>query len=92
MPTHQYEPIVIGVTMSQYGYWITEISVTPWQRMAIMVCQVGITPDEAKVAALASISPALVGKQRLCPTLYPVTLHGHTVAPLDVEIRMTTLS
>jgi hypothetical protein len=61
MPPHQYEPIVADVTMSQYGYWVVELSVTPWQRMSVMICQVGISPDKARALALLSAAPAQAG-------------------------------
>lgn len=57
-----YEPIPVEVTMSQYGYWVVTISVSPYQRMAVMICQVGITPDQALAAGLSSVTPALGGK------------------------------
>lgn len=54
-----YEPIPINARMGNYGYWLVEVSVSPWQRMTIMVCQVGITPDKAIADALSSVAPAL---------------------------------
>jgi hypothetical protein len=63
MERREYEPIAVGVTMSQYGYWVTEISVSPWQRMSVMICQVGISPDKARALALAAAGPALGRKQ-----------------------------
>lgn len=59
MPTRNYEILPIGVTMSQYGYWVVELSVSPWQRMSVMICQVGISPDDALALALLSAAPAL---------------------------------
>jgi hypothetical protein len=59
MPAHEYTPYPVDVWMSQYGYWVVDLSVTPWQRMSVMICQVGITPDQARAAAMTSAMPAL---------------------------------
>jgi hypothetical protein len=59
MERREYEPIDVGVTMSQYGYWIVELSVSPWQRMNVMICEVGISPDKARALALTAALPAL---------------------------------
>lgn len=58
----KYEPLVVNVEMSQYGYWLVSVSVSPWQRMTVMICAVGISPDTARAMALASATPALGGK------------------------------
>lgn len=54
-----YSPIATDVRMSDYGYWIVTISVSPWQRMSIMICQVGITPEQAADLALGITGPVL---------------------------------
>lgn len=60
MPKYRlYTPITTHVRMSQYGYWVVTVSVSPWQRMSVMIPQVGISPDTARELALASALPAL---------------------------------
>lgn len=51
---HKYEPVSLGATMSQYGYWTVKVSVSPWQRMSVMIAVIGITPDQAEALALAN--------------------------------------
>lgn len=58
----KYEPLAVDVEMSQYGYWLVSVSVSPWQRMTVMICAVGISPDTARAMALVSAPPALGGK------------------------------
>lgn len=59
MQTREYAPITTDVRMSQYGYWVVTVSVSPWQRMSVMVAAVGISPDTARELALAASLPAL---------------------------------
>lgn len=49
-----YEPIVISVEMSQYGYWIVTLSIKPGLRMPVMICRVGITSTQAADFAMAT--------------------------------------
>lgn len=60
--SRKYEPISLGATMSQYGYWIVKVSVSPWQRMSVMIAVTGITPDQATQLALATASRVQAGK------------------------------
>lgn len=55
-----YAPVTLGARMSDYGYWIVEISVAPGQRMSVMVAKMGITQQEAidLVAEAAPFYPA----------------------------------
>jgi hypothetical protein len=59
MAQTQYQPLIADVRMSDHGYWVVTISVTPWQRMSVMICQVGISPQEAETYALSTVSPVL---------------------------------
>lgn len=59
MPPKVYDPVALSARMGAHGYWLVDVSVSPWQRMTIMVCEVGITPDKAIAAALATVAPAL---------------------------------
>lgn len=54
MAKREYQPVTTEVVMSQYGYWLVTLSVSPWQRMTVMVCQVGISPDHARALALTT--------------------------------------
>lgn len=54
MERREYEPIAIDVAMSQYGYWMVTLSVSPWQRMTVMLCQPGISPEHARDLALTT--------------------------------------
>lgn len=58
-----YTPLVADVTMSDMGYWLVTISVSPTQRLAIMIASVGITPDQAALAALGSLAAALPARR-----------------------------
>jgi hypothetical protein len=62
MDVKVYEPYVVGVTMGHYGYWIVELSVSPWQRMSVMVCTLGISPDAACAIALGA-TPVALGRK-----------------------------
>ncbi len=46
--TRRYEPIVLDVYMSDYGYWVAVISVEPGLHLSVMLCKVGITQQEAR--------------------------------------------
>lgn len=51
--------IVLNTRMSDYGYWVVEIGVASGRHVAIMVCKVGITPEEARTLALTGVEHAL---------------------------------
>lgn len=55
-----YAPLFLSARMSQYGYWIVEVSTAPGERMSIMVAKIGITQHEAidLVAQASSLYPA----------------------------------
>lgn len=59
MPDKVYAPIALESRMSDYGYWVVTVSVTPWQRMSVMICQTGITESDARNVALGTVSPLL---------------------------------
>ena len=56
-----YQPTALNTRMSDYGYWVVTVSVTPWQRMSVMLCQTGISPEEAEKLAIGQVSPNLSG-------------------------------
>lgn len=51
-----YEALVSKVEMSQYGYWVVTWSVEPGKQMAVMVCKVGITREQAIEAAAGTLT------------------------------------
>lgn len=59
--------IVLNTRMSDYGYWVVEIGTASARHVSIMVCKVGISPQEAAELALTGVSHALGRKgQALC--------------------------
>lgn len=50
----KYSPIVISTRMSDYGYWVVDISASPGRVLSVMICETGITPERAEQLALAS--------------------------------------
>lgn len=51
----RYRPIVLSVRMSDYGYWVADVSVAPDKTVSIMIAQVGISPGQAAELALARL-------------------------------------
>jgi len=49
-----YRPIVTGCRMSDYGYWVVDVSASPGKVVSVMICETGITPEQAATAALTS--------------------------------------
>jgi hypothetical protein len=45
--TDRYDALVMGVRMSDYGYWVVTYSVSPGVYFSVMVCQTGITKAQA---------------------------------------------
>lgn len=50
-----YEPIVLSVRMSDFGYWVVDVSVAPDKTVSVMVAQVGISPGQAAELALVRL-------------------------------------
>lgn len=60
MPSNkETKRIVLNTRMSDYGYWVVEIGVASARHMSIMVCQVGISPQEAEQLALTGVTHVL---------------------------------
>lgn len=57
-----YKPIVLSTVMSQYGYWLVTYSVAPGLRVAVMICTIGITQQQAEDDGLASLTASKVVK------------------------------
>ena len=51
----KYDGIVTDVRMSDYGYWVVTISVSPGVYMSVMICQTGITRDQAQALAAVTL-------------------------------------
>lgn len=51
----KYDAIVISVEMSRYGYWQVTYSAAPGLYIPITVCETGITPNQARTLADASL-------------------------------------
>lgn len=49
-----YRPIIIDTRMSDYGYWVVDVSASPGKVVSVMICETGITPDRARALAMAS--------------------------------------
>jgi hypothetical protein len=45
--TDKYDAIPMSVRMSDYGYWVVTYSVSPGVYMSVMICQTGVTADQA---------------------------------------------
>lgn len=45
--TDKYDALTMDVRMSDYGYWVVTYSVTPGVYMSVMICQTGISRDQA---------------------------------------------
>lgn len=50
-----YTPVVIAHRMSDYGYWVVDVSVSPSQTLSVMIAQTGISPDRARELAVAGL-------------------------------------
>ena len=48
----RYSPVVIAVRMSDYGYWIADVSVAPDKTVSVMIAVTGISPETASELAL----------------------------------------
>lgn len=62
-----YRPLVTGVRMSDYGYWVVDVSVAPAVVTSVMIAVQGITPHDAAQLALAH-SPGTPERIPICPT------------------------
>lgn len=45
--TDKYDALIMSVRMSDYGYWVVTYSVSPGVYMSVMICQTGISADQA---------------------------------------------
>lgn len=54
--TDKYDALEINVRMSDYGYWVVTYSVSPGVYMSVMICQTGITADQARDLGTVALS------------------------------------
>ena len=52
----KYDPIITEVRMSDMGYWVVTISISPFQRMSVMICSLGLTRTEVEADALTTLT------------------------------------
>jgi hypothetical protein len=50
-----YRPIILGCRMSDYGYWICDVSVAPGKVISVMICKTGITAEDVPALALGTL-------------------------------------
>jgi hypothetical protein len=48
----KYAPIVLRTRMSDFGYWVVDVSMAPDLTVSVMIAQVGISPGQAEAYAL----------------------------------------
>lgn len=53
-----YKPVVTSVRMSDYGYWVADVSVAPALSVSVMIAVVGISPGQAAEYALYRLPPS----------------------------------
>lgn len=46
-----YDALVAEIRMSDYGYWVVKYSISPGVYMSMMLCQTGLTRDQALTQA-----------------------------------------
>lgn len=51
----KYKPIVTSVRMSDYGYWVVDVSIAPAVTCSVMIARIGISPDDASQLAFARL-------------------------------------
>lgn len=53
-----YAPIVLSTRMSDYGYWVVDVSVAPDKTVSVMIAVTGITAAQASELALTRLPPS----------------------------------
>lgn len=51
----KYDALIVDVRMSDYGYWVVKFSVAPGVYLSMMVCQTGVTRDQAVTLAATGL-------------------------------------
>lgn len=52
-----FKPLVLDVRMSDFGYWVVDVSVAPGRTVSVMIAVVGISPGSAAQLALTGELP-----------------------------------
>jgi hypothetical protein len=58
-----YAPIALLVRMSDMGFWVVTVSVSPGKRISVMMAGTGLTPAQAQSLALDSFAAALAPRR-----------------------------
>jgi hypothetical protein len=58
-----YAPLAIAVRMSDMGFWIVTVSVSPGRRISVMIAATGVDPAQALELALGSFAAALAPRR-----------------------------
>ena len=69
--TDKYDALVKDVRMSDYGYWVVTYSVSPGVDLSVMLCQTGLTPDQAREQAALALGTMTGQKVKPCQVKTP---------------------
>jgi len=61
MAPSKYKPLPLKARMSDYGYWVVDVSVAPGRVVSVMIAPVGITSEAARDHALSTLSAQVRG-------------------------------
>lgn len=50
-----YAPVITGCRMSDFGYWVVDVSVSPDKTVSVMIAVTGISPEQARKLALTQL-------------------------------------
>lgn len=56
-----WEPRVLSVRMSDYGYWIADVSTGPGKTVSVMIAVTGIERDSIPQVALTALTGPIRG-------------------------------
>jgi hypothetical protein len=59
-----YAPIAVALRMSDMGFWVVTVSVSPGRRISVMLVATGLTPAQALEAALGSFATVLAPREQ----------------------------
>lgn len=61
MASRKVKPVVTNVRMSDYGYWVVDVSVASGKVCSVMVAVTGISSQEAPQHALETLTAQVRG-------------------------------
>lgn len=50
-----YQPVVLSSRMSDFGFWVVDVSVSPDRTVSVMIAETGISPGQAELLALSRL-------------------------------------